>query len=77
MNDCLSFGIQKKEPARSLKERIDKIVIYCTHEITNAVTEKINSKIISMKRRAGGYRNIECFKTGMVFYRGLLDFHRL
>lgn len=44
--------------ARSLRERIDNIITYCTHGITNAVAEGINSKIMSIKRRAGGYRNI-------------------
>jgi transposase len=34
-----------KKPAQSLKERIDNIVKYCTHGITNAVAEGINSKI--------------------------------
>jgi hypothetical protein len=47
-----------KKLARSLKERIDNIVTYCTHKITNAVAEGINSKIMSIKRRAGGYRKI-------------------
>ena len=59
-----------KKLARSLKERIDNIVTYCTHGITNAVAEGINSKIMSIKRRAGGYRNIENFKTAVLFYCG-------
>jgi transposase len=62
-----------KKLARSLKERIDNIVTYCTHGITNAVAEGINSKIMSIKRRAGGYRNIENFKTAVLFYCGGLD----
>jgi transposase len=37
-----------KKLARSLKERIDNIVTYCTHGITNAVAEGINSKIMSI-----------------------------
>jgi len=32
-----------KKLAKSLKERIDNIVTYCTHGITNAVAEGINS----------------------------------
>ena len=62
-----------KKLARSLKERIDNIVTYCTHGITNAVAEGINSKIMSIKRRVGGYRNIENFKTAVLFYCGGLD----
>ena len=62
-----------KKPARSLKERIDTMVTYCTHGITNAEAEGINRKIISIKRRAGGYRKIENFKTAVLFYCGGLD----
>ena len=47
-----------KKLARSLKERIDNIVTYCTHGITNAVAEGIKSKIMSIKRRAGGCRKV-------------------
>lgn len=64
-----------KKLARSLKERIDNIVTYCTHGITNAVAEGINSKIMSIKRRAGGYRNIENFKKAVLFYCGGLDLY--
>jgi transposase len=63
-----------KQPARSLKGRIDNIVTYSTLGITNAVVEGINSKIMSIKRRAGGYRNIENFKTDVLYYCGGLDF---
>ena len=62
-----------KKLARSLKERIDTMVLYGTHGITNAEAEAINSKIMSIKRPAGGYRNIENFKTAVLFYCGGLD----
>jgi transposase len=62
-----------KKLARGLKKRIDNIVTYCTHGITKAVAEWINSKIISIKRRAGGYRNTENFKTAVLFYCDGLD----
>jgi transposase len=47
--------------AKSIKERLRNVVIYCTHKITNAVAEGMNSKIMSIKRRAGGFRNRENF----------------
>ncbi|MFN7290331.1 MAG: transposase [Pirellula sp.] len=59
-----------KRLARTLKKRIDNIVTYCTHGITNSVVEGINSKIMSIKRGAGGFRNRENFKTGIFFYSG-------
>jgi hypothetical protein len=46
---------------------------YCTHGITKAVAECINSKIMKIKRRAGGYRNVEYFKTAVLYSCGGLD----
>jgi transposase len=62
-----------KKLARSFQEPIDRIVTYCTHGITAAVADGINSEIISIKRRAGGYRNIENFKIAVLFHCGGLD----
>ena len=62
-----------KKVARTIKERLENVVSYCTHGITNAVAEGINSKIMSIKRRVGGYRNRENFKTAIFFYCGGLN----
>ena len=64
-----------KKLARTLKERLSNIVTVCTHGITNVVAEGINSKIMSIKRRAGGYRNIENFRKAIFFYRGRLELY--
>ena len=64
-----------KKVARSIKERLPNVVSYCTHRITNAVAEVINSKIMAIKRRVGGYRNPENFKTAIYFYCGGLDLY--
>lgn len=64
-----------KKLARTIKDRLANVVSYCTHRITNAVAEGINSKIMSIKRRVGGYRNPENFKTAIYFYCGGLDLH--
>jgi transposase len=64
-----------KKVARTIKERLANVVSYCTHGITNAVAEGINSKIMAIKRRVGGYRNKENFKTAIFFYCGGLDLH--
>ena len=64
-----------KKLARTIKERIENVVSYCTHRITNAVAEGMNSKIMSIKRRVGGYRNRENFKTAIFFYCGGLDLY--
>jgi transposase len=45
---------------------------YCSLDITSPVAEGINSKIMAIKRRVGGYRNRENFKTLTFFYCGKL-----
>lgn len=64
-----------KKVAKTIRERLDNVVSYCTHGITNAVAEGINSKIMSIKRRVGGYRNPENFKTAIYFYCGGLSLY--
>lgn len=64
-----------KKVARTINERLANVVSYCTHGITNAVAEGINSKIMSIKRRVGGYRNADNFKTAIYFYCGGLDLY--
>jgi transposase len=54
--------------ARMLKERLDNIVTFCKHRITNGLAEGINSKIMAIKRRACGYRNQKNFKTAIYFF---------
>lgn len=62
-----------KEVARMIQRRLENVVSYCRHRITNAVAEGLNSKIMSLKRRASGFRNPESFKTAIYFYCGGLD----
>ena len=62
-----------KTVAKTIKERLQNVVSYCTHHITNAVAEGLNSKIMSIKRRVGGFRNRHNFKTAIFFYCGGLS----
>lgn len=64
-----------KTVARTIKERLANVVSYCRHPITNAVAEGMNSKIMSIKRRVGGFRNVGNFKTAIFFYCGGLDLY--
>lgn len=64
-----------KNVAKTIKERLANVVSYCTHGITNAVAEGINSKIMAIKRRVGGYRNRDNFKTAIYFYCGGLSLY--
>ena len=64
-----------KKVAKTIKDRLQNVVSYCTHKITNAVAEGMDSKIMSIKRRVGGYRNPQNFKTAIYFYCGGLDLY--
>lgn len=64
-----------KKVAKTIKAILANVVSYCTHGITNAVAEGINSKIQAVKRRVGGYRNKENYKTAIYFYCGGLDLY--
>ena len=62
-----------RKVAAMLHRRMDRVLNYCKHEVTNAVAEGLNSKIMAIKRRACGYRNKENFKTAIYFFCGGLD----
>ena len=64
-----------KRVAKTIRDRLVNVVSYCTHGIINAVAKGLNSKIMSIKRRVGGYRNRENFKTAIYFYCGGLDLY--
>lgn len=64
-----------KKVARTIRARLANVVSFCTHGITNAVAEGINSKIQSIKRRVGGFRNPGNYKNAIFFYCGGLDLH--
>jgi transposase len=64
-----------KTVAYMIKDRLENIVTYCKHRITNGVAEGINSKIMSVKRRACGYRNKDNFKMAIYFFCGDLELH--
>ncbi len=64
-----------KKLARTLQGRLSNIVTFWSHGTTHGVAEGINSKIMSIKRRAHGYPNIENFKKAIFFYCGGLDLY--
>lgn len=59
--------------ARMMLERITGVMTYFRHRITNAVSEGLNSKIQTLKKRAYGFRNRENFRTAIYFHCGGLD----
>jgi transposase len=61
------------ETARMLKRRLENILTYLRHRITNAASESINSKIQWVKHTARGFRNKRNFQTAIYFHCGGLD----
>jgi transposase len=66
-----------KKVADMIHRRIDNVLSYCRHPITNGVAEGINSKIMTIKRKCCGFRNVENFKTAIYFHCGGLDLYPL
>ena len=64
-----------KRVCAMIHQRLENVFTYCKHPITNGVAEGLNSKIMSIKRRAGGFRNVENFKTAIYFHCGGLSLY--
>ena len=63
--------------ARTIKRRIDNVLLYCKHRVTNAIAESVNAKIQHVKRMARGFRNALNFKNAVYFHCGNLDLYPL
>lgn len=64
-----------KKVAGTLKRHLDGVLRFVKHPITNGVAEGLNSKIMSIKRKAGGFRNPSNFTTAIYFHCGGLDLY--
>lgn len=64
-----------KDVAATLKRHLDGVLRFVKHPITNGVAEGLNSKIMSIKRKAGGFRNAANFTTAIYFHCGGLDLY--
>jgi transposase len=64
-----------KKVARMIQRHLDGVLRYVHHPITNGVAEGLNSKIMSIKRKAGGFRNAQNFTTAIYFHCGGLDLY--
>ncbi len=61
--------------ARMIRGRLEQVLNYCRHGVSNAVAEGLNSKITAIKSKACGFRTPESFKTAIYFYCGGLDLY--
>ena len=59
--------------ARLLTARLENILTYLKHRITNAVSEGLNSRIQWVKATARGFRNQQNFINAIYFHCGKLD----
>lgn len=64
-----------KKVAGMLKRHLDGVLRFVKHPITNGVAEGLNSKIMTIKRKAGGFRNPQHFTTAIYFHCGGLDLY--
>lgn len=62
-----------KKVARMIQQHLDGIVNAIVHDITNARSEGINSRIQWIKYTARGFRNRERFRNAIYFHLGGLD----
>jgi transposase len=58
------------------QRHIDGVLQFVKHPITNGVAEGLKNKIMSIKRKAGGFRNPSNFTTAIYFHSGGLDLYR-
>jgi transposase len=61
--------------AKTLHRHLEGVLRYCQHRITNGVAEGLNSKIMTIKRKACGYRNPQHFTDAIYFHCGGLDLY--
>lgn len=62
-----------KKVARMLKTRIDRIVTWFKHPISNGPAEGFNSRIQSLKSNARGFRIFEHYRIRILFFCGKLN----
>jgi transposase len=62
-----------KKAAKMLNTRLENILTYQQHRITNAMSESVNSMIQWIKYTARGYRNFDNFVNAIYFHCGGLD----
>ena len=59
--------------ANMLKTRLENVLTYFKHRITNAVSEGLNSKIQTLKSAARGFRGFDNYRIRILFFCGKLD----
>ena len=68
---CQLVPVRKK--AKMIHQRLENILTYFKHRITNGPAEGFNSRIQSIKSSARGFRNYANYRTRILFFCGRLD----
>ena len=59
--------------AKMLKRHLAGLLAHCAHDISNAVTEGLNSKIQTIKANARGFRSFANYRVAILFGCGKLE----
>lgn len=74
---CELVDKTKLKPLIKVKDMMDRhkgnILNYFKHQVSNAISEGINSKIQLIKATARGFQGFESYRTRILFYCGKLD----
>jgi len=62
-----------KRKARMLKKHLKGLLNYTLHQVTNAATEGLNSKIQLIKSAARGFRSFKNYRIAILFHCGKLN----
>jgi len=58
-----------------VKEKLEPIIRYCLHPISNGKAEGINSQLMAIQRSARGFRSHASFRIAALFHCGKLDLY--
>jgi transposase len=62
-----------KKVAKMLKNRLDNILSWFRHRITNSNAEGFNSRIQAIKSNARGFKSFQNYRTRILFFCGKLS----
>lgn len=62
-----------KKKAKMLKRHLPELLNWCSHHVTNAVSEGLNSRIQAIKSAARGFHHFEKYRIRILFFCGKLN----
>jgi transposase len=78
LHGALRCGLEPiRKVARMIRNHFDGVINAATSDITNAMSESVNSHIQRIKRRACGFRSRPRFREAILFHLGGLELYPL